>query len=103
MSSLLVISVSDDAPSPLCKDAIDVESNRETENNSGVVIFTSPLTVQVYEEVKRKHIEEIDLKTGQGRNTEQTLRYEILDLTEKHQSEAVSALLSSVSYLQLPG
>ena len=51
-------------------------SRREEE-----VVFTSPLTVKVYEEVKEKRKEEVDLETGRRRSFVEEVRYEVLDLT----------------------
>ena len=45
------------------------------------VVFTSPLTVKVYEEVKEKRKEEVDLETGRRRSYVEEVRYEVLDLT----------------------
>ena len=44
-------------------------------------MFTSPLTVKVYEEVKEKRKEEVDLETGRRRSIVEEVRYEVLDLT----------------------
>ena len=45
------------------------------------VIYTSPLTVKVYEEVKEKRKEEVDLETGRRTSFVEVERYEVLDLT----------------------
>ena len=45
------------------------------------MVFTSPLTVKVYEEVKEKRKEEVDLETGRRRSFVEEVRYEVLDLT----------------------
>ena len=45
------------------------------------VVFTSPLTIKVYEEVKEKRMEEVDLETGRRRSYVEEVRYEVLDLT----------------------
>ena len=45
------------------------------------MVFTSPLTVKVYEEVKEKRMEEVDLETGRRRSFVEVERYEVLDLT----------------------
>ena len=45
------------------------------------MVFTSPLTVKVYEEVKEKRKEEVDLETGRRTSFVEEVRYEVLDLT----------------------
>ena len=45
------------------------------------VVFTSPLTVKVYEEVKETRKEEVDLETGRRRSFVEEVRHEVLDLT----------------------
>ena len=45
------------------------------------MVYTSPLTVKVYEEVKEKRKEEVDLETGRRRSYLEEERYEVLDLT----------------------
>ena len=45
------------------------------------MVFTSPLTVKVYEEVKEKRLQEVDLETGRKTSYVEEERYEVLDLT----------------------
>ena len=49
--------------------------------NGDEVVFTSPLTVQVYEEVTKTRKEEVDLDTGRRRSFVEEKRFEVLDLT----------------------
>ena len=49
--------------------------------NGNEVVFTSPLTVQVYEEVTKTRKEEVDLDTGRRRSFVEEKRFEVLDLT----------------------
>ena len=45
------------------------------------MVFTSPLTVKVYEEVKETRKEEVDLETGRRRSWVESREFEVLDLT----------------------
>ena len=55
---------------------LDQPQGREEE-----VVFTSPLTLKVYEEVKKKRVKEVDLETGRKTSHVEEERYEVLDLT----------------------